>query len=80
MNSDDFRTLQAPLKSRYRDNPATAKITLSAKGKLGDERISCKVETGKAMVEAGLHPATGAMGSLLAPMTCYSKLLWHARG
>lgn len=61
MHADDLRALQAPLKQRYRDQPTTALITLSAHGTL-DEGITCSVETGKAMVQAGLHPATGGTG------------------
>jgi uncharacterized OsmC-like protein len=62
MNADELKGLQAPLKQRYREDPNAARITLRAKGRLGDERPSCRVETGKAMVEAGLHPATGGDG------------------
>ena len=62
MNANEFRNLQAPLKARYREEPAAAKVTLSAEGALGDEAITCKVSTGKALVEAGLHPVTGGNG------------------
>jgi uncharacterized OsmC-like protein len=62
MNADDLRALQAPVKARYRDNPATALVTLRSNGTLGAEGITCKVATGKALVEAGLHPATGGDG------------------
>ncbi len=62
MNADELRTLQAPLKARYRDDPGAARITLRAQGRLGEEGITCKVETGKALVEAGLHPKTGGDG------------------
>jgi uncharacterized OsmC-like protein len=62
MNPDDLRALQAPLKSRYREHPEAAVVTLRARGQLGLETLTCKVETGKAMVEAGLHPATGGGG------------------
>lgn len=62
MNEDQLRDLQAPLKERYRSNPRAAMITLEAEGRLGDESITCKVSTGKAMVDAGLHPATGGDG------------------
>jgi uncharacterized OsmC-like protein len=62
MKSDELRALQAPLKERYRDNPESAVVTLKAKGALGDEKLTCKVETGRALVEAGLHPATGGNG------------------
>lgn len=62
MNADDLRALQAPLKDRYREQPEAAVITLSAEGELGGEGVACKVDTGRAMVEAGLHPATGGSG------------------
>ncbi len=62
MNVEQLRRLQAPLKERYQSDPRTAVITLEAEGRLGDSSISCKVSTGKAMVEAGLHPATGGDG------------------
>src|ERR1700704_3858080 len=61
MNADGIRSLQAPLKERYRQRPQTALITLRAEGRLG-EGVTCKIETGKALVEAGLHPATGGDG------------------
>lgn len=61
MNAEDLRSVQAPLKERYREAPETALITLRAQGRLG-ENISCKIETGKALVVAGLHPATGGSG------------------
>jgi uncharacterized OsmC-like protein len=61
MNADELRSLQAPIKERYRDCPDTALITLRAQGRIG-EGITCKVETGKALVEAGLHPGTGGDG------------------
>jgi uncharacterized OsmC-like protein len=61
MNADELRSIQAPLKERYRQTPEAALITLRAKGRLG-EGVSCKVETGKAPVVAGLHPATGGTG------------------
>ena len=62
MTADDLRTLQAPLKTRYRDEPAAAQVTLRASGKLGGENLTCNVATGRAMVEAGLHPMTGGDG------------------
>ena len=62
MNADELRNLQAPLKAHYREEPGAAKITLSAQGELGAEGVTCKVGTGKALVEAGLHPATGGNG------------------
>lgn len=61
MNSEDIRAVQAPLKEKYKTNPESAVITLKAKGNIG-EGITCKVDTGKKMVEAGLHPATGGNG------------------
>jgi uncharacterized OsmC-like protein len=61
MNADELRSLQAPLKERYREAPGAALVTLRAEGRLGDD-VSCNVETGKALVAAGLHPATGGTG------------------
>lgn len=61
MNADELRSVQAPLKERYRDTPEAAHITLRAQGRIG-EGLSCKIETGKALVSAGLHPATGGTG------------------
>lgn len=61
MTPDEIRSLQAPLKAQYREHPETALITLQAEGRIG-EGIVCKIETGKARVEAGLHPATGGDG------------------
>src|SRR6266513_2369216 len=58
MNADELRSLQVPLKAQYREHPETALVTLHAEGHVG-ENITCKIETGKARVEAGLHPATG---------------------
>lgn len=62
MNVDQLRELQAPLKARYRDEPDAAVITLKARGEIGQEGLACRVETGRALVEAGLHPATGGSG------------------
>lgn len=62
MDADTLRATQAPLKQRYRDDPASALITLHAEGSLDDLGIACKVETGRALVIAGLHPATGGSG------------------
>ena len=62
MQSDVLRELQAPLKAKYRENPDAAVITLKADGELDSDKIVCKVDTGKALVEAGLHPATGGNG------------------
>jgi len=61
MNADDLRSIQAPLKERYRQSPEAALVTLRAQGRLADG-VSCKIETGKALVTAGLHPATGGSG------------------
>ncbi len=61
MNADNLRALQAPLKEKYKQQPEAAVITLRAQGALGDG-IACKVDTGRALVEAGLHPATGGSG------------------
>ncbi|HVN82341.1 MAG TPA: OsmC family protein [Terriglobia bacterium] len=62
MNAEQLRELQAPLKERYRNEPEAARVTLIARGRLG-AGITCKVETGKRLVQAGLHPATGGDGS-----------------
>jgi uncharacterized OsmC-like protein len=61
MNADELKSLQAPVKQRYRERPETASVTLRAEGRIG-EGVTCNVETGKALVEAGLHPATGGNG------------------
>ena len=61
MKSEELRSIQAPLKEQYRDQPEAALVTLRARGRLG-EGVTCRVETGKALVEAGLHPATGGSG------------------
>ena len=61
MKVEELRSIQAPLKERYRESPQSALITLHASGSLG-EGLSCKIETGKALVIAGLHPATGGNG------------------
>ena len=73
MDSVELKNLQAPIKEKYKTDPASALITLRAEGKLG-EGISCKVETGRAFVEAGLHPATGGTGMLL----CSGDMLLEA--
>jgi len=73
MQPEELRNLQAPLKEKYREQPESAIITLKAEGKIG-EGISCKVETGKAFIEAGLHPATGGSGML----ACSGDLLLGA--
>jgi uncharacterized OsmC-like protein len=61
MNAEQLKALQAPIKERYRKDPAAALVTLRAQGRIG-EGIACRVDTGKALVEAGLHPATGGSG------------------
>jgi uncharacterized OsmC-like protein len=73
MKTEQLRSLQAPLKDRYRQQPETALVTLKAEGRLG-EGVSCKVATSKAMVEAGLHPATGGDGL----MACSGDMLLEA--
>jgi len=73
MNSSELKNLQAPLKEKYRVQPGSAIITLKAQGNIG-EGISCKVDTGRALVEAGLHPATGGTGML----ACSGDLLLEA--
>ena len=61
MNAEQLKALQAPIKDRYKKDPAAALITLRAQGRIG-EGIACRVDTGKALIEAGLHPATGGSG------------------
>lgn len=73
MNADNLRALQAPLKEKYRETPEAALITLRAQGRIG-EGITCKVETGRAVAEAGLHPATGGDGLAL----CSGDMLLEA--
>jgi uncharacterized OsmC-like protein len=73
MEGEELRTIQAPLKERYRDDPDAAVVTLSAGGRLG-EGVSCSVQTGRAIAEAGLHPASGGDGSLL----CSGDMLLEA--
>src|SRR5213595_4088765 len=73
MNADNLRSLQAPFKDRYRQNPESARITLRAEGQLGNG-VTCKIETGKARVEAGLHPATGGDGG----SACSADMLLEA--
>jgi uncharacterized OsmC-like protein len=73
MDRDALRAVQAPLKERYREQPAAGRVTLRASGTLGDG-ASCSVQTGRALAEAGLHPATGGDGSLL----CSGDMLLEA--
>jgi hypothetical protein len=70
MNGGELRALQAPLKARYSAEPSAAIVTLKAQGRLG-EGLSCRVETGQALVEAGLHPATGGDGLPALPYGQY---------
>jgi uncharacterized OsmC-like protein len=69
-----LRAVQAPLKDRYRDDPESALITLRADGELDAEEVACSVATGRAIVEAGLHPATGGSGTL----ACSGDMLLQA--
>src|SRR5436853_3895951 len=62
MDSATLRELQAPLKTKYREDAEAALVTLRAEGSLDGEGIACRVETGRALIEAGLHPATGGTG------------------
>ena len=73
MNAEELRSLQAPLKAQYRERPESALVTLRAEGRIG-EGIACKIETGKARVEAGLHPATGGDGQ----SACSADMLLEA--
>src|SRR6184192_3060958 len=73
MNADELRSLQTPLKAQYREHPKTALVTLRAEGRIG-ENLTCKIETGKARVEAGLHPATGGDGE----SACSADMLLEA--
>jgi uncharacterized OsmC-like protein len=62
VNADDLKAAQAPIKDRFRNDPTTAIVTLHAEGRIGDG-VTCSVQTSKALVEAGLHPATGGPGT-----------------
>jgi uncharacterized OsmC-like protein len=70
----DLREAQRPLKERYREEPDTARLTLRADGELGSEGVACSVDTGRALVEAGLHPASGGDGAL----ACSGDMLLQA--
>jgi uncharacterized OsmC-like protein len=74
LDRDELTAVQAPLKARYREDPGAALVTLHAEGRLGDEAVACSVETGRAVVEAGLHPATGGTGML----SCSGDMLLQA--
>src|SRR5579862_4644181 len=74
MDGDQLRSIQTPLKQRYRAEPESALVTLRARGTLSDEDVTCSVATGRALVEAGLHPATGGDGSF----ACSGDMLLQA--
>jgi uncharacterized OsmC-like protein len=74
MDRAELQAMQAPLKERYREEPGAALITLRADGELDGEQIACKVDTGRVLVEAGLHPATGGTGAL----ACSGDMLLEA--
>lgn len=74
MNADELKRVQAPLKDRYRSDPGAAVITLRADGSLSGDDVACSVQTGRALVEAGLHPATGGDGSF----ACSGDMLLQA--
>src|SRR6478736_6310778 len=74
MDATELRAMQAPIKDRYKSDPGAALITLKAKGTLDDQSIACKVETGRALAVAGLHPATGGSGMEL----CSGDMLLEA--
>lgn len=74
MNADELRALQAPIKDRYRTEPGAALITLKATGSLSQGALTCKVDTGRAIAEAGLHPASGGDGTML----CSGDMLLEA--
>lgn len=74
MDADELRALQAPLKDRYKADAGAARITLRARGAIDDAKIACKIETGRAIAEAGLHPATGGSGMEL----CSGDMLLEA--
>lgn len=74
MDADSLRALRAPIKDRYRQDPDAAVITLRAQGEVGAGSLSCKVDTGRALVEAGLHPASGGSGTL----ACSGDMLLEA--
>lgn len=74
MDGDELRDVQAPLKERYREDASAAFITLHAAGDLADNEVACSVQTGRALVEAGLHPATGGDGTL----ACSGDMLLQA--
>jgi uncharacterized OsmC-like protein len=74
IDREQLRAAQGPLKERYREAPETALVTLRANGSLDDQEVACSVETGRALVRAGLHPATGGSGTL----ACSGDMLLEA--
>jgi uncharacterized OsmC-like protein len=74
MSREELQALQTPLKNRYRDDPAAAVVTMSAEGDVDATSVSCSVQTGRALVEAGLHPASGGDGTL----ACSGDMLLQA--
>ena len=74
MDAEALRALQAPLKDNYRAEPGAARITLKAKGAIDEAKIACKIDTGRAIAEAGLHPLTGGSGAEL----CSGDMLLEA--
>ncbi|MFY8151871.1 MAG: OsmC family protein, partial [Hyphomicrobiales bacterium] len=74
MDANELRALQAPLKDSYRADPGAAKLTLRAEGSIDESKIACKIETGRAIMEAGLHPLTGGSGAEL----CSGDMLLEA--
>ena len=74
VDAETLRTIQRPLKDRYRSEPGTAVVTLRAQGSLSGSEVACSAQTGRALVEAGLHPATGGDGSF----ACSGDMLLQA--
>src|SRR4029077_3803665 len=80
MDATELRSMQAPIKDRYKSDPGAALITLKAKGSLDDTNIACKVETGRALAVAGLHPATGGSGMELCSVDMLLEALVACAG
>ena len=74
MNQTEIRNLQTPLKEKYRQRPESALLTLRAEGRMG-EGVTCSVQTGRAIVEAGLHPATGGSGGIFGDLSSMASQL-----
>lgn len=74
MDREQLRSIQRPIKERYRTEPGTAMVTLRAEGKLDEQEIACSVQSGRGLVQAGLHPGTGGSGSL----ACSGDMLLEA--